>query len=151
MSQSLVPCPSCARHLRAGGATCPFCDAALPAGFGASARAIGPRGRPASRAAMLFAAAALAASCGGTTESTTSGSSDAGRDAAREGAAGDDTDAEGVTLYGPGPVNIDAGPGVDAGRADASSQDAATEDAPNQGFDGSAVLYGPAPVNDGGH
>ncbi len=32
MSDHLVPCPGCYRHVRAGGARCPFCDAALRGG-----------------------------------------------------------------------------------------------------------------------
>lgn len=30
MSASLVPCPSCSRHVRVGDARCPFCASALP-------------------------------------------------------------------------------------------------------------------------
>jgi len=100
---------------------------------------------------MLFAAAAVAAGCGGATEATTTSTPDAGRDAARESAAGDDTDAEGVILYGPAPVSYDAGAPDGAGHVDGASPDAATEDAPSDGLDGSAVLYGPAPFDDGGH
>lgn len=60
----LVPCPSCARHVRSNEASCPFCEGALPAGLGA--RAI-----PAARvrldrlAAFTFAASLALAACGG--------------------------------------------------------------------------------------
>ena len=35
MYRPLAPCPGCARHVRASERRCPFCRAALPAGFGA--------------------------------------------------------------------------------------------------------------------
>ena len=50
----LRPCPSCARHVRADEATCPFCDAELPA---PEPRAF-DHARAAGRAAVVFATAA---------------------------------------------------------------------------------------------
>lgn len=54
---TLVPCPGCARHVRASEATCPFCDAAIGA---ATPRALAPatNDRLLARAALTFAAAA---------------------------------------------------------------------------------------------
>jgi hypothetical protein len=133
----LHPCPSCARHLRAGETACPFCGAVLSGTFGASAPIAPSNGRPMSRAALLFAAATVAASCGGAIEST--GAPDGGHDAARSADGGDDPDALPVTLYGPGPVNEDAGRAQDAGTDSAGEYDG-----------GMPVMYGPAPINDGG-
>ena len=144
MSQCLHPCPSCARHLRAGEPRCLFCAAALPVGFGVCAQAPGARGRPVSRAALLFVGATAAAGCGGRQESTfTPG--DGGLDAATDSAGeGEDTGMP-VALYGPGPIEDSGLPRPDA------SQDAA-KDAPSEAGDegGGVVLYGPAPVDGGG-
>jgi hypothetical protein len=143
MSQRpLHPCPSCAQHLRAGETVCPFCDAALPAGFGASARPRGAPGRPSSRAALLFAAATVAAGCGGATEANVFGEGDGGHDAAPGDGSGGDDYGQPVALYGPAPV-YDAGPRPDA------SKDAAT-DATEEDSGGGVILYGPAPY-DAGH
>jgi hypothetical protein len=71
MNARLLPCPSCARHVRLSDAVCPFCAADL----GALPRALPPARSPATRLsrAALFAfgtsAAALAA-CGGTAATT---------------------------------------------------------------------------------
>src|SRR5437660_940496 len=43
MYQRLVPCPSCARHVRAADATCPFCAAALSVDAGARAVPAAPQ------------------------------------------------------------------------------------------------------------
>lgn len=112
MGACLYPCTSCERHVRAGEPACPFCGAAMPAENPAGACA-SPQ-PAASRAAVLFATAAVVAACGGSTSPTSSSSGepvalygpapvqDAGSDAA--------TDAgEPVALYGPAPV--DAGDG----------------------------------------
>jgi hypothetical protein len=141
MSQCLHPCPSCAQHLRPSETVCPFCQAALPAGFGACTRDA-PRGRPMSRAALLFVGATVAASCGGATESGSSGG-DGGKEAATDSGGGDDTDAEPVALYGPAPIH-DGGPKLD-GSLDAA--DAAKDAA--SGDEGTAVMYGPATIDSG--
>lgn len=59
MAGSLVPCPSCARHVRASEQACPFCRSALPAGLGA--RAVPNTTQRLSRAAVFTFAASLAA------------------------------------------------------------------------------------------
>jgi hypothetical protein len=140
MSRCFHPCPSCAQHLRADETTCPFCEAPLPAGFGACTPARGASGPPVSRAALLFVGATVAAACGG---QTSTAPSDGGRDALTNEGGGDDTDAQPVALYGPGPIQLDSGPGE-------ASPDAET-DAPSDATDsgGSPVLYGPAPVDGG--
>lgn len=54
---TLVPCPGCARHVRANESACPFCDAAIG---DATPRALVPatNDRLFARAALTFAAAA---------------------------------------------------------------------------------------------
>lgn len=59
MAGSLVPCPSCARHVRASEHACPFCRSALPAGL--AARAVPNTTQRLSRAAAFTFAASLAA------------------------------------------------------------------------------------------
>jgi hypothetical protein len=92
-----------------------------------------------SRAALLFVGATVAAACGGQTESFPG---DGGRDGATTESGGDDTDAQPVTLYGPGPV-------FDSGPREASPD--GPVDAPTDAVDTGppAVMYGPAPVDGG--
>jgi len=150
MSRCLHPCPSCARHLRSGETACPFCDAPLPAGFGACtsvAPADRSPGRVKSRAAVLFFAATAATACGGQTAATSTGTGDGGHDAAaRDGAAiddaGEDVDAMPIAAYGPAPIR-------DSGARDAPSDaltDGPSDDASDAGL---PVLYGPAPIDAG--
>lgn len=69
MSQ-LVPCPSCGRHVRLSGESCPFCDAALDTS--ALAAQYAPRRgsvQTGIKRAVIFAVgASMAAACGGETE-----------------------------------------------------------------------------------
>ncbi len=101
MGPRLSLCTACQRHIQSTETACPFCGAATPEGFGATARA--PLGdRPLSRAALLFASAAAVAAC-----------------------SSDDSHPAPVPLYGPAPINIpdagdsgsadDAGPAIDSG------------------------------------
>ena len=64
MDTRLLPCPSCARHVRAFEAACPFCAAALPA-FPPAAPVARATGKRLSRAALfaLGASAAAIAAC----------------------------------------------------------------------------------------
>ena len=64
MDSRLLPCPSCARHVRAFEAACPFCAATLPA-FPAAAPVARTAGKRLSRAALfaLGASAAAIAAC----------------------------------------------------------------------------------------
>jgi hypothetical protein len=59
MATSLVPCPSCARHVRATERACPFCRTALSAAI--AAKAIPGSAQRLSRAAAFTFAASLAA------------------------------------------------------------------------------------------
>ncbi len=125
MREPLQPCVVCDQHIRTTETACPFCDAPVPEGFGADAkaRAASSIARPLSRAAILFVGAAAAVACGGT--ETTGGSGDAA--ATHDGSSSDSGyDGPGV-LYGPAMVD--------------ASQDA----------DGGPVAaYGPGPVDSGG-
>jgi hypothetical protein len=81
MNDRLLPCPSCARHVRGSEEACPFCTAPLAT----SRRAPAPRspGARLSRAALYAfgASAAALAACGGTTGNTFA---DGGPDASDE-------------------------------------------------------------------
>lgn len=66
----LVPCPGCARHVRASESACPFCAAALPTDL--ASHAVPPANRRLTRgAAFTFAATVVvgsAVACGGTVD-----------------------------------------------------------------------------------
>lgn len=55
---SLVPCPSCQRHVKSEENACPFCEAAMPTKVAVASRAYGVR------AAMLFGAGVAVIGCG---------------------------------------------------------------------------------------
>lgn len=57
---SLLPCPSCARHVRAPSASCPFCAAELPTSFGAVSPRAWPTERLGRAATFKLGAAAVA-------------------------------------------------------------------------------------------
>ncbi|MBX3233895.1 MAG: hypothetical protein KIT84_31595 [Labilithrix sp.] len=60
----LVPCPSCARHVRSNEPCCPFCQSELPVGLGG--RAVPSATRRLERlAAFTFAASLAMTACGG--------------------------------------------------------------------------------------
>lgn len=68
---SLVPCPSCGRHVRIQDSSCPFCAAAQPEGrtspIGAPTAT-----RPRAKRAIAFVAASMSvAACGSSTTTTT--------------------------------------------------------------------------------
>jgi hypothetical protein len=118
--------------VRAGDAACPFCGVAL-ASSPAPSRTVAAGRRPRSRAALLFAVAAVAAGCGGSTEPTSTASDGGQHDAASDSGGYNEPDAFPVTMYGPGPINVDGGTG-----------DAATD----VDSGGGLVMYGPAPIDD---
>src|SRR5262249_46659282 len=64
-SMTLIPCPSCRRHVRAGDSSCPFCTSALPADH--ASRAVPSATTRLGRSA-LFAFAVSVSACGGSTE-----------------------------------------------------------------------------------
>lgn len=83
----LHPCPSCTRHVRSSESACPFCDAALPGKCVLPHAA--PVGHVANRAVLAFVAATTIAACGKTTKTT--------------------EEQPPMTVYGPPPMDIDAG------------------------------------------
>lgn len=113
MYKTLVPCPSCQRHVRATEAACPFCASALPSGLEKTAIPSATR-RMSRAAAFVFGASIAVTGCGSTTEgggsgggADTSSSSSGGSD------AGPDDDGGAMALYGdPAP---DGGPDDDGG------------------------------------
>ncbi len=65
MNPRLLPCPSCARHVRVSEASCPFCTAALPLSHRRAGPAPLPKRRLGRAALAAFGAAAIATSgCG---------------------------------------------------------------------------------------
>lgn len=67
MRPSLLPCPSCQRHVKSGARACPFCDAALAAPYSAD---VVPDTRGWKRAAVFTFGLAMA-NCGGSTTGST--------------------------------------------------------------------------------
>ena len=104
-----VSCTACARHIRSTEDACPFCGDVSPKETRVCARAAG--GRPLSRAAVLFAAAAATTACG----KTTGGRPDApdtnneGMIAAPYGVPLPPPDAEAVPQVEPKPRPLDQG------------------------------------------
>ena len=110
---SLVPCPSCSRHVRAAETACPFCANALPSDMGARAVPASPR-RLERLAAFTFAATLAVTGCsaGGGEETEQ-----------QEGEIGSI-----MPMYGmPAPVE-DAGPGPDGGEDCTKAADAGAPD-----------------------
>jgi hypothetical protein len=127
MGVDLHPCPACARHIRGDEATCPFCNAATPEGFGAVARA--KIAAPMSRAAILFMGATAVSAC---SSSSSSGPVAAYGPAPVDSGAQDAAeDTNPVALYGPAMV------------------DSGAKDATEEPDSGPMALYGPAPVDSG--
>ena len=103
--ECLHPCPSCARQVRSYEATCPFCRAALPGVCVLPDPPAAPRAPM--RAALVFVGAAAIAACGKT--------SGAGGGCNGCGAP--------VAVYGPPPMQMDAGPAPNVETPDASPND----------------------------
>src|SRR5204863_3620737 len=80
MRAALVPCSSCARHVRVDETSCPFCDAAVPANAADAIPRPPPWRGPVTRAAlMFFGATAVGACSSGTVESPPADASSDGR------------------------------------------------------------------------
>ena len=62
---SLEPCPQCARHVRVGGMTCPFCGASIAA-LSSRPLQVVPVERGLTRAALVLMGAAAVVACGKT-------------------------------------------------------------------------------------
>ncbi len=130
MYEPLIPCLSCARHVRASESSCPFCGAVVPEG--SASRAIPSAPRRLGRAATFMFGASLAAA--GCSSAAQPADGETARDApADEGSI--------VLLYG---VPVDAQ--TDSAQADVQP-DAAVDTGPSD--DGSNIaLYGdPLPID----
>jgi len=122
---SLHPCGGCARHVRVGESSCPFCGAAV------AENVVSNRGAPAgnkrlTRAAILFATAAVAASCGGKEDPVPNTSSSSGTSGTSGSSGTSGTSGTAVPAYGV--PETDSGPDANDGG-------------------GPVALYGPAPVD----
>jgi hypothetical protein len=141
MSQPLVPCPSCARHVLATERACPFCAASLPEDPLGRA-VLGPPRRLTRAAAWVIGASLAVASCSG---EVTTGNASGATSGGLGGAGGGPNDDGGfLPLYG-------AVPPPDAGNDGAAPTEDASMDAPDEdgSFNGP---YGspPPPPKDGG-
>lgn len=113
---SLVPCPSCARHVRASESACPFCASVLPEDLASRTVPAAPR-RLERLAAFTFAATLAVAGCSAGEEDTDKQEGeigsimpmygmpppalDAGLEPAEDGGCAKDTDPGGfAALYG---------------------------------------------------
>jgi hypothetical protein len=132
MASPLVPCPSCARHVRAGETACPFCASALPADLGAQAVPAAP-GRLSRAAAFVFGASLSVAACSSevnTSSGTTTTGGTGGSKATTTG-TGPDDDGGSQSHYGT--------PAFDGGTGGSPDDDG-----------GAMSLYGDPPMPDGG-
>jgi hypothetical protein len=130
---SLIPCPSCARHVRAPAAVCPFCGASVA--LEARPRPVLPR---LGRAAVLAAGASLAA-CGGS-------GPPAGRPAGAE-TAGAERDPPNTNAAPPAPAS--APPAVPAAPGPADTAPLGPETNPEGDPGAPAAAYGGPPTPDG--
>lgn len=129
----LVPCPSCARHVRAAESACPFCATSLPSDL--AARAVPPAPRRLERlAAFTFAATVAATACGGksetpgeesvdggTSSSSSSSSSSSGSSGASSGSSGVAPPYGLPPEDGGGPAALYGAPAPDGGSSGGSS------------------------------
>lgn len=120
MTNTLLPCPSCARHVRASSTTCPFCATAITL-VAPTPRVITER---LGRAALFTLGAAAIVTAPGCIMASP---------------------AYGIPAYDSGPVAQDAGTQPDSG---STPDAAAAPDAGTDG--GLAGAYGAPPPNDGG-
>jgi len=122
MSHVLIPCTSCARHVRATEPSCPFCSCSLPED--PLGRAVpGPPRRLTRAAAWVFGASLAVASCAG---EVTTGQSSGATSGGQGGAGGGPNDDGGVhPLYG-------AVPPPDAGNDGGGPAEDAAMDAPDE-------------------
>jgi hypothetical protein len=106
MNDRLLPCPSCARHVRVSEDACPFCATALPE------RSAPPLRTPAVRLgrAALFAlgtSAAAIAACGGTTSTLDDAGTSSGSSGTSSGSSGS-SGTSGIAAYGGPPFDSGA-------------------------------------------
>jgi hypothetical protein len=123
---SLVPCPSCTRHVRIGESSCPFCSAAVPSDLRPRIALSSPGARLSRAAIFALGTSAATLACGGiegvpTGSSGSSGSSSSSGSSGHGGSSGSSSgygssgsssgygsSGSAVPPYG-GPPPIDAG------------------------------------------
>jgi hypothetical protein len=129
MTERLLPCPSCARHVRASEEACPFCAGELPASRTSQPLPRSPATRLSRAALYAFgASAAVVAACGGSTGSTVAdgGTTDGG------------DESRAMPVYG--------GPVVDGGEDAPILVDAAYGGPPQDGAADAESDSSPAPL-----
>jgi hypothetical protein len=146
-SMSLVPCPSCGRHVRPAERACPFCASALPDDLASRVRPV--LRRRVSRAAMMLFASSV-----GTVGLGTTGVAGCGSDASTTPSAdADGVDTMPAPTYGV-PIDSSVDMAVDSAPGDSSPADA--RDAGDAGDSGDTAdtpgtLYGvPPPIDAAG-
>lgn len=152
MALHLLPCPGCARHVRADESRCPFCLAPLALASEPAPRT--PLGRLGRSATFAFGAAVAAtmnvAGCGdGSTPAGDAGGRDDGgaemRDAQTESDSGSVESDSGSLDDGGGPAPLYGAPPPDGGGTGPGVRDAGDDGG------GPATLYGaPPPADDAG-
>jgi hypothetical protein len=86
-SSNLLPCPSCARHVRASEPICLFCGAPMPRESERPPAPVPPKKRLTRATLVAFGASVVAfatVACGGETSSSDAGATDGGSDAHEE-------------------------------------------------------------------
>jgi hypothetical protein len=138
-SAPLVPCPSCARHVRTDEGACPFCASPLPDDLAARAVPAAPR-RLSRAAAFVFGATITTAACSGNVVQDVDGGGATGSGGSTTTGAGGTTTTTVTT-------------GVGGSTTTVTTTDTEPEDA---GFDGQVAPpyglppYGQPPPQDGG-
>jgi hypothetical protein len=141
MSQRLLPCPACARHVRIIESFCPFCGNTLPLSLRSAAPARMPARRLGRAAIAAFGAAALINGCGGD-DATTDASTDSSVtvDSSVDSSTGDSSTGDSSTADSAMP---DAMPDTSIAPAYGAPVDAGPPDAMD---DGAVMnLYGAPP------
>lgn len=148
MSSRFTPCPACARHVKEGEGTCPFCGVNAPAvsrpSATASRAAVGRLSRSALFAASAVGVALATTDCGSSSQPAYGGSVPVG-DAASASSSGGSADGSSTT---PGDATGEAAPSEGGSAQPLYGAVVPPVDAGSGGrFEGGAMaLYGAAPV-----
>ncbi len=143
MSSRFAPCPACARHVKEGDGTCPFCGAGVSfVSVPAAPTAAGRLSRSALFAASAVSAALATTGCSSSSSQPAYGGIEV--DAASASSSGGSSDGSST------PPDDGSGgtPPSEAGSVQPLYGAVAPTDAGPQRFEGGAIaLYGGAPVN----
>jgi hypothetical protein len=146
MSSRFAPCPACARHVKEGDRTCPFCGAGVSfVSVPAAPTAAGRLSRSALFAASAVSAALATTGCSSSSDQPAyGGPAYGGVDAASASSSGGSSDGSST------PPDDGSGgtPPNEAGSVQPLYGAVAPTDSGPERFDGSAIaLYGGAPIN----